>query len=139
MRFGGFLGFMLFLLVALFAGGVGYAIGINSAVTTTAATGGVSTVVVAHAPWFGWGFWGFPFFGLFFAFLFFAIIFGIVRHAIGGRDHAYRHGWYGYGPNGPSSPSGPGPVPPPVDDMLKDWHRQAHESGTPDQGMPPRS
>jgi hypothetical protein len=135
MRLPGFVSFILVLLVALIAGGVGYSIGVNSAVATAAATGD-GTVVVAHTGWYG-GFWGFPFFGLFFAILFFAIIFGIIRRAAWGGPRGPRGwggSWHGYGPygwtsgdpNAPGSTTTTGNVPPGVDQMLKDWHRDAH-------------
>ncbi len=136
MRLPSFVSFILVFLLALFAGGVGYAIGVNSAVvTTTAAAGDAGTVVVAHAPFYG-GFWGFPFFGLFFVILFFAVIFGIIRRAAWGGRRGWYGGWhgygYGYGPNagGPGATAGTGTtsgsVPPWAEPMLQDWHRHAH-------------
>jgi hypothetical protein len=141
MRLPGFVSFILVLLLALVAGGVGYAIGVNSAVATTAAAaaaaGDGSTVVVTHAGWWG-GFWFFPFFGFFFVILFFAIIFGIIRRAAWGGPRGPRGwgggNWAGYGPygwtsgdpNASGSTTTAGNVPPGVDQMLKDWHRDAH-------------
>jgi hypothetical protein len=138
MRLPSFVSFILVLFLALIAGGVGYAIGVNSAVATTAAAaaGDGSTVVVAHAGWWG-GFWFFPFFGIFFFILFFAIIFGLIRRAAWGGPRGrggWGGGWNTYGPYGwtPRDPSAPGStqtsgnVPPGIDQMLKDWHRDAH-------------
>ena len=141
MRLPSFVSFILVLLLAFIAGGIGYAIGVNNAVVTTtaAAAGDVGTVVVAHPGWYG-GFWGFPFFGLFFAILFFAIIFGIIRRAAWGGPRGWGgRGWYGYGygprSGGPGSPTGSGPtsgsVPPGVEQMLQDWHREAHGPAAP--------
>src|SRR3954451_2572342 len=86
MRLPSFVSVILVFLLALIAGGIGYAMGANNAVVTTAtAAGDTGTVIVAHPGWYG-GFWGFPFIGLFFAVLFFAVIFGLIRRAAwGGR------------------------------------------------------
>src|SRR4051812_24418368 len=115
MRLPSFVSFILVLLLALIAGGIGYAIGVNSAVVTTtaAAAGDGGTVVLAHPGWYG-GFWGFPFFGLFFGIIFFAIIFGIIRRAAWGGPRGPRGwgggSWHGYGPYGwtPRDPNAPG-------------------------------
>src|SRR3954447_1894851 len=97
MRLPSFVSVILVLLLALIAGGVGYAIGVNSAVVTTtaAAAGGGGTVVVAHPGWYG-GFWGVPVLGPLFAVLFFAIVFGIIRRAAWGGARGPR-GWGGGG------------------------------------------
>ena len=112
-------------LIALVAGGIGF--GLGAAQVAPAAVG----APVAYGwHWFGFGF---PFFGLIFGLLFLFLIFGLVRRAIwGGRGwHHYGHGYGpGYGPRsfGPSDrPGWDGKsVPPFADEMLKNWHSQAH-------------
>lgn len=150
MRIPSFVSVLLVLALAFIAGGIGYAIGVNNAVVTTAAAAGdTGTVVVAHPGWYG-GFWGFPFFGIFFAIFFFWLMFALIRRAAWGGRGGWGGGWhgygYGYGPKagGPGTPSGggttSGSVPPWAEPMLQDWHRQAHGEGSPasrDPGQPP--
>jgi hypothetical protein len=121
MRTPGWLGVILALLIALVAGGIGFAIGTTTTLPTDA-TGVVTTVPVA---WHGWG-WGFPFFplcGILFFFLLIAFIFGMARRAA----------WAGRGWHGPHAWGGPGDSDP-RRAMLDDWHRQAHAQ--PDQAGP---
>ena len=108
-------------LIALVAGGIGF--GLGAAQVAPAAVG--TPVVYGH--WFGFGF---PFFGLIFGLLFLFLIFGLIRRAIwGGRGrHGYGHGYsHGYGP-GPGYNRG---MPPFADEMLKNWHSQAHGEQAP--------
>ena len=128
------------LLGALLLGGVGiaaYQLGVTAGATAEAVESG-ATVVVGHAWGWGPGF-GFPFFGLFFGLLFLVLVVGLVRWAAFGRRGP--GGPRGFGPGGPWSGGweggrgswGPGtdrPVPPPVAEMLGQWHAQAHGAGS---------
>jgi hypothetical protein len=116
---------LIALLIALFAGAIGYLIGTSSQVVTTTAAAGATPVVVWGGGW-GWG-W-FPF-GFLFVIFFFWLIFAIIRRAAwGGRGHGY--GYYGRGWYGSDPSAGKPNVPPYVDSVLQDWHRGAH-------GQPP--
>ncbi len=121
-------------LLALVAGGIGF--GLGAAQVAPAAAG---SVVYPAMGWHWFGF-GFPFFGLIFGLLFLFLIFGLIRRAIwGGRGwHGYGRGYgHGYGPG----PRGFGPgdhpgwdgksVPPFADEMLRNWHSQAHGEQAP--------
>ncbi|HEY5488791.1 MAG TPA: hypothetical protein VIK00_03050 [Candidatus Limnocylindrales bacterium] len=132
MRGFGILALIGVVLLALIAGGIGF--GMGAAQVAPAAAG---SVVYPAVGWHWFGF-GFPFFGLIFGLLFLFLIFGLVRRAIwGGRGwHGYGHGYGpGYGPRsfGPGGRQGwdGTTVPPFVDEMLKNWHRQAHGEDTP--------
>jgi hypothetical protein len=120
------LGVTLALLIALIAGGIGFAIGTNIAFPTDAS--GAVAVPPAAAGWHGWG-WGFPFFplaGLLLLVLFIAFFVGIARHAAW-RDR----GWYGprgWGP-GPWTGSDSGGNEDPRQALFDAWHRQAHGQG----------
>ena len=114
----GFMWFFGLLLVGLIGGAIGYNIGISA----NLAAAGTAVAV----PVYGWGFgFGFPIFGLIFGIFFLFLVFGLIgRMAFGrGRGWGYggpggpwagRHGWDGK------------TVPPPADEMLQRWHRQAH-------------
>lgn len=118
MRTPGWLGVILALLIALIAGGIGFAIGTTTTLPADAA-GAVTTVPVA----WGWAGWGFPFFPLI-GFLFVVMLIVLV---VGGARRAAWRG--GYGPHA----WGPGPGDP-RRQMFDDWHRRAH--GEPGQPTP---
>jgi len=113
--------------------GIVVAIGVgvyNAGVTQGIAQQGAAVasgapVVVYPGPYVGhWG-WGFGFFGIFFWILGIFLIFALIRAAFGfgrGRGGGWggHHGYYGrYG-----TPQ----------DHLEDWHRRAHDSGSPPSG-----
>jgi hypothetical protein len=144
----GFLGLLATLLIAGVAGVIGYNWGYSAGLASAAADG----ATVVYAPGFGWG-GGFGFFGLIFGLILVFVIFGVVRRAIFGWGGSARSGAYGYG-HGPwgygrwsaDARTGTQPgsdraasVPPFVEGMLKDWHRQAHDQAGPttDASTPP--
>jgi hypothetical protein len=128
MRTPGWLGVILALLIALIAGGIGFAIGTTTTLPADAA--GVSTMPVAWG-WHGWGFPFFPLFGFLVFALLIALLVGLARRAAwGGRGW---HGSHAWGPPGPGDPRRL---------MFDDWHRRAHAQGDPaaQQGQaPPQS
>ena len=115
MRTPGWLGVILVFLIALVAGGIGFAIG-----TTTTLPADASGVVAAvPVAWHGWGFPFFPILGILCFFLFIAFVMGMARRAAwAGRGWYGPHGWGGPGNGDPRRA------------MLDDWHRQAHEQPT---------
>ena len=127
------------LLVALIAGGIGFAIGVGAQAAPAAVAPAGSTAVV-----YGWHWFGFPFFGLIFGLLFLFLIFAIIRRLVwGGRGwHGYSqaHG-YGYGQGHGSGPGGRAwdgkSVPPFADEMLRSWHSQAHGQQSPTEPVQP--
>lgn len=149
MRRFGFIGLLVTLLIAGVAGTIGYNWGYSAGLVNGAAANGASVVYAGG----GWGGGGFGFFGLIFGLLFLFFIFGLIRRAAfgwGGGPRGYAmHGYGGGGwGKGPWSGSGdaehshtgnPG-VPPFIEGILKDWHRQAHDQprGT-DDASPPSS
>ena len=118
------------LLVVLFAGGIGFWLGVGANAVPVAAPVAGTPVVYAG----GWHGFGFPFFGFFFFLFFMFVIFGIIRRvAWGGRGPG--RGLYGSGPGGHDWNSKE--VPPFAEDMLRSWHRRAHREMPPDD--PPSS
>lgn len=136
------------LLVAVLAIGGGliatsaYQVGLNTAVTTVAGSGG-TVVAPVIVPAYGYGYGGHPFgFGFgFFGFLatlfFLFLVFGLLRAIFrGGPGH--RGSWGGpggYGPRGWGGPGGYGPGGERKDrspwearahETFEDWHRTAH-------------
>ena len=112
MRAFGFISVIVAALVALAAGVIGYNLGIG---TQVAASG--TATAVAYPMW-GFGFGWHPFFGLLFGILFLFLIFALIRRAVWGgrgRGYGYGPGWHGRG--GPYQSR---------QQMLEDWHRQAH-------------
>ena len=114
-------------LLALIAGGIGFALGVGAG--TTVAPAGAPVAYGWH--WFGFGF---PFFGLIFGLLFLFLIFALIRRAVWGGRGWHGHG-YGYGPSyGPGQGGRYGwdgkSVPPFADEMLRNWHSQAHGQST---------
>ena len=123
-------------LIALVAGGIGFGLG---AAQVAPAVAGAPVVYGWH--WFGFGS---PFFGLIFGLLFLFLIFGLIRRAIwGGRGwHHYGHGYGpGYGPRSFGPDGRPGwdgkSVPPFADEMLRNWHSQAHTEQAPTNASQP--
>jgi hypothetical protein len=134
MRRFGFIGLLVTVLIVGVAGTIGYNWGYSAGLANTAAANGAAVI---YGPGYGWG-GGFPLFGLLFGLFFLFLIFGLIRRAAwgwgGGRGHyaGYGHarGGWGRGPWGGSDSEHTGAakdVPPFVDGMLKDWHRQAHD------------
>jgi hypothetical protein len=131
------------LVIALVIGGgvlvnTAYQAGLNTAVTTAAASG--ATVV---APAYGWGYgmgygwhpfgFGFGIFGFLFGLFFLFLIFGLIRAIFWGGRRGWRPGGWG----GRSGWSGPGqagdshhernPWIERFGPSFEEWHRNAHE------------
>jgi hypothetical protein len=109
----GLLGVLTVAVIALIAGGIGYQIGLSSAVATTATTAGT---VVVHT---GWG-WGFPFFGFLLFPLCFFLFFGLIAFAFGGRRRWGGGPGWGYNGGYPSQDD-------PRYRYIADAHRRLHE------------
>lgn len=127
------------LLVGLLVGiGFGvYNAGVSQglAQNVTAVASGAPGIAYGYDPGFvgpHWG-WGFGFFGIFFWILGIFLIFGLVRLAFGwGRGGRSGRWGGGYGPGGWLHP-GQGD---PRQEMLQEWHRQAHQGSDKAPGPP---
>ncbi len=117
-RFGLF-GVLIVVVLALVAGGIGYAVGVGSAPVAAGAPGAVVYPYFFHP--FGFGLFGFIFF-----FLLIALLFAAIRGRRWGGGYGPGRGWGGgYGPGGWGRFNA-NDVPPPMQQALEDWHRQAH-------------
>lgn len=120
MRPSGWLGAVLVLLIALIAGGVGFAFGANTQLPAVTADG----VAVVPGAWgwhgVGWGFPFVPFFGLLLVFLLIVTLVAIGRRAAWAGRHGYGPYAWGTGPGGPGDPRHA---------VFDEWHRRAHEQG----------